>query len=375
MRVLHVYSGNLYGGIETLLVTLARNRGLYPAMESHFALCFEGQLSRELVAAGTTVHHLGNVRVSRPATVLRARRALGKLLRGGGFDLVTCHSAWSQALFGPVVRSAGLPLVFWLHDAANGTRWLERWARFTPPDLTIANSRFTAGTLPRLYSGIPVEILHCPVASPHMQHFHAERSETRAEFRTAPDAVVIIQVSRLEPYKGHLLHLEALGILRDVPGWICWQVGGAQRPHEARYMEELVRAADRLGVAERVRFLGQRSDVPRLLAGADIHCQPNVSPEPFGIAFVEALYAGLPVVTTPIGGAKEIVNGSCGILVRPGDAGALADALGSLIQDPALRSRLAGAGPARARTVSDPAAQLARLGELLARTLRPELAV
>jgi glycosyltransferase involved in cell wall biosynthesis len=49
-----------------------------------------------------------------------------------------------------------------------------------------------------------------------------------------------------------------------------------------------------------------RSDVARLLAAADIHCQPNIGPEPFGITFIEALYAGLPLVTTSIGGAIEM---------------------------------------------------------------------
>ena len=78
-------------------------------------------------------------------------------------------------------------------------------------------------------------------------------------------------------------------------------------------------------MVERVRFLGQRSDIPDVLGAADIHCQPNVDPEPFGVAFVEALHAGLPVVTTAIGAAPEVVDATCGVLV-PKDAGALAGA-------------------------------------------------
>ena len=61
----------------------------------------------------------------------------------------------------------------------------------------------------------------------------------------------------------------------------------------------------------------------RLLAAADVFCQPNSGPEPFGIVFVEALYAGLPVIATAIGGAQEIVDAAC---MRSGDAGALRDA-------------------------------------------------
>ena len=81
--------------------------------------------------------------------------------------------------------------------------------------------------------------------------------------------------------------------------------GGAQRSHEAVYLAELRQAADRAGIGDRVRFLGQRTDVPDLLAAADVFCQPNTGPEPFGIAFVEALYAGLPVVTRRWRGAGD----------------------------------------------------------------------
>src|SRR5713226_7522255 len=109
MRVLYVHSGNMYGGVETLLATLARHRDLCPAMEPHYALCFDGRLSEELTAAGVPVHLLGKVRIRQPLTVLRARRMLGDLLLREHFDLVVCHSTWSQSIFGPIVRAARLP--------------------------------------------------------------------------------------------------------------------------------------------------------------------------------------------------------------------------------------------------------------------------
>jgi glycosyltransferase involved in cell wall biosynthesis len=131
-------------------------------------------------------------------------------------------------------------------------------------------------------------------------------------------------------------------------------------------VESLRAAADRLGVADRIRILGERSDVRQLLAAADIHCQVNLRPEPFGIAFVEALAAGLPVIAAATGGALEIVDDSCGILVPPNDPPALAVALRRLIEDPTRRSRLALAGPRRARDAADPEAQLRRFAEALA---------
>src|SRR6059036_2450159 len=129
MKVLHVHSGNLYGGVETMLVTLARHRALCADMESHFALCFEGRLSQDLIASRAPVYLLGGVRVSRPHSVWRARRELRELLWQSRFDVAICHSAWSQAIFGSIVRRSRTPLVFYLHGGAQGCHWLERWAK------------------------------------------------------------------------------------------------------------------------------------------------------------------------------------------------------------------------------------------------------
>lgn len=366
MRVLHIHSGNLYGGVETLLLTLARERDLCPAMEPHFALCFEGRLSEELAAQRAPVHFLGNVRSSRPLSIWRSRSRVRELLRSIGFELVVCHSAWSQAIFGPVVRRLDSPLVFWLHDAANGRHWLERWARQTVPDLALCNSRFTESTLHKIYPGVSSRVFHYPVSLCQTRYSPGDRASMRATLNTPVDAAVIVQVSRMEAWKGHSLHLHALGRLASLPGWVCWVVGGAQRPQEVPYFQKLKKIAARLGISDRVRFVGQRSDVPRLLAAADLYCQPNTGPEPFGLSFIEALLARLPVVTTSIGGAREIVDRSCGILVRSADAVELADCLRQLILDASLRAKMAEAGPARARELCEPSTQMASLNEMLA---------
>ena len=367
IRALHVYSGNLYGGVENLLITLARCRELLPALEPEFALCFEGRLSSELEASGVPVHFLGNVRVSRPLTVWRARNALRDLLQRKRFDAIICHSLWPQAIFGPTARSAKLPLLFWLHDIPDGGHgWLERWARMTPPDLALCNSEFTCRHLPVLYPQARGKVVYTPVVPPEISYSSADRRAMRMQFATPEDAVAVVQVGRWERYKGHWLHIDALGKLKDLPNWVCWVVGSPQRAREVRYFEEVKAAASRLGIGDRVHFVGWQSDVNRILAAADIFCQPNAGPEPLGVVFLEALHARLPVVTTAMGGPQEIVDESCGILVPPGDAGALSEALGRLIQDESLRIRLGAAGPDRARRLSDPVIHLRRLSDAVA---------
>jgi len=267
-------------------------------------------------------------------------------------------------MFGSTARAANIPLAFWMHGTAGGRHWLERWAKLTRPDIAICNSMYTAGTLPTLYPTLRAHMITYPVALSDVNSFYDERLTTRKSLSTLPDAVVIVQVCRMEPWKGQLLHLEALSRLRDNPNWICWIVGGAQRAAEARFATELRDSAHRLGIADRVRFTGEREDVAKILQASDIYCQPNTYPEPFGISLIEALYARLPVVSAALGGALEFIDSEVGFLVEP-KPDQVAAALKQLIEDDALRRTLGAAGPARARAVSDPTTQIVRLKSVL----------
>jgi glycosyltransferase involved in cell wall biosynthesis len=365
LRLLHVNSGNMYGGVETILVTLARLRHLCPAMEPSFALCHEGRLSQELRAAGVPVFILGGVRIHRPWTVWRARRRLGEILKREPFDLVICHMPWSLAVFGKAVNQAEQKLGFWAHAFHTGQNWLERLARRVTVDFAIANSHFTETGITNLFPNAPRGVVYPPVARAESAEAGHWRSLVRQQQGVSEDTVVIVQVSRMEACKGHFLHLEALAQLVDLQTpWVCWIVGGAQRPEEREYMQKLDRTAARLSIAERVRFLGQRADVPQLLAAADIFCQPNQTADSFGISFVEALWAGRPVVTTSLGGAVEIVDGSCGLLVEPGNVRGLVESLRRLIESAELRESLGRAGAARASQLCDPEARMKTLYDL-----------
>jgi glycosyltransferase involved in cell wall biosynthesis len=364
VRILHVHSGNLYGGVETLLAALAQFRHLCPDMEQHFALCFEGRLSRELTSVGVPVHLLGSVRISRPWTVWRARRRLRELLRREHYEAVVCHMPWPLAVFGRTARAEGQKVVFWAHSGHSGQSRLEKMARRTVPDLAISTSNFVGSTVANLFPNIPAEVVYAPLPLVNSPEASQWRATVRRQQGIDDDQAVIVQVSRFEWWKGHLLHVEALSRLNS-RNWVCWIVGGPQNPADQRQYDEVRSAVERLGLADRVRFLGQRSDVPQLLAGADIFCQPNQGPEPFGIVFVEALWAGRPVVTTAMGGALEILDESCGILVEPDNPDGLASALDRLIQSPELRRQLGRAGPDRARHLCDPGAQLGVLEKLV----------
>jgi glycosyltransferase involved in cell wall biosynthesis len=369
VKVLHLSSGNMFGGVETCLITLAQYRHLCPEMEPHFGFCFQGKVSDSLEQEGVPVHFLGSTRFSRPWSVWQARRRLLQLLKQHQFDVVICHSCWPMALFGPAIKALRFPLVFWGHDTPSGTHWLEAQSTRILPDGIVANSKYTQSQIPILYPKPPVQVIYPPVADKHSIYTTEEITLKRTECHTPTDAVVIIQVSRLEPWKGQQLLLSALALLKDVPNWVCWIVGGAQRPQEEAYLANLRTQIDNSGIGNRVQFLGQRSDVPELLAAADIYCQPNMSPEPFGIAFIEALYANLPVITTAMGGPQEIITSDCGQLVPPENPEILAEALRVLIQSTEVRQRLGANGKRRAQELCEPQAQLRQLSEIFQQAL------
>jgi glycosyltransferase involved in cell wall biosynthesis len=362
IRVLHAHSGNLYGGIETMLLTLVRTG--YPGLQHSFALCYDGRFEREVRQLDATVELLGPARFSRPLSILRARRRFAQALEESQPDVVMCHSSWSHAIFARPVRAAGISSTFWLHAPPSG-HWLERRARRRAPDLVICNSEHTCAARTSLFPDAPSTVVHPPVALPSSTPDAEAGEHLRATLNTSRDSVVIVQVSRMEVWKGHAVLLEALGGMRGRANWTLWQVGGAQRREEQSYHRHLQKRAQEFGIADRVRFLGERKDVPAVLAAGDLFCQPNTAPEPFGIVFVEALYAGLPVVSSATGGAQEIVTADCGILTPPGDPNALRGALLRLLDNPKLRRQLGAAAPARARAVSDPVQQAGQLAEAL----------
>ncbi len=361
LKVLHIYSGNLFGGVERMLISVATLDS--SERPPQFALCFEGRLSEALRAKGASLALLGPVRLRHPLSALRARRALARLLRARGFDRVICHGIWTYSIFASVIARAGLAPILFLHDIPDPNGHMYRWAWLKPPALCIVNSATTAEPLSRMRPPVPVRVVHPLVGPPPAPDLEAV-SQLRAHWGARPEDVVILQASRYDSWKGHRNLLQALAELRDLGGWRCWIAGSPQRPDEEAYAQELVRLVHSLRLAERVSFIGHRDDIETALAASDVYCQPNETPEPFGMVFVEAMYAGKPVVGRALGGALEIVTADCGILCPPG-AESLSAALERLVKDGNLRERMSHAGPARALALCGPDAFDTRLAAAL----------
>lgn len=162
----------------------------------------------------------------------------------------------------------------------------------------------------------------------------------RAELGLGPQPLVGL-FGRLSEWKGQHVFLEAIAAMEGVQAVIAGGALFGQEAYEARIREQ----ASHLGLDGRVRFLGFRSDVPELMAAMDAVAHTSIVAEPFGRVVVEAMMCGRPVVATRGGGVTEIIrDGETGLLVPPGEASALAAALGRILSDPALAEKLAQKG-------------------------------
>lgn len=185
----------------------------------------------------------------------------------------------------------------------------------------------------------------------------------RRELQIPDDAPVVGAIGRLNTQKGHAYLLEAApAILRAEPRAFLLVVG------DGDLMEPLRQQARALGIAERVRFAGHRTDVPDLLGAIDVLAIPSLY-EGTPLALFEAMAAGKAIVSSAVDGCAEVLEeGRTALLVPPRDAPALAAAIGSLLADSEGRGALSEAARAASRSY-DIATCVARMQDLYAEVL------
>ena len=323
-------------GYDTLLV----HGSLAPGEES--LRDFAAAEGAELIFASALIQPI------RPGSDLRALGQLARLIRRFRPDIVHTHTAKA----GFVGRSAALlagarPIVVHTYHGhvlkgyfgATKTalyRGLERGAaRFT--DRLIGVSQATVDELVELGIAPRERFIVVPLGLA-LEPFAALEPEpdlgARHELGLSTEEVLLTYVGRVVPIKRLDLLLEALALTRrdGVRAQLAIAGDGEIRPG-------LEATARRLGIAESVRFLGYRRDLPKLAAASDAAVLSSDN-EGTPVSLIEAAAAARPAIATDVGGVREVVDEESGILVPPGDAAALAEGIERLAQSPDTRARL-----------------------------------
>ncbi|UCH58472.1 MAG: glycosyltransferase family 4 protein, partial [Anaerolineales bacterium] len=168
-----------------------------------------------------------------------------------------------------------------------------------------------------------------------------EQIKLRQQIGIKREDFLLLTVARLRTQKGHTYLLEAIpSIIECFPNTVFVFAG------EGDLSAELKEKARSLGIQDAIRFLGNRTDVPKLLNIADGFVLPSLS-EGLPLSLLEAMRAGLPVVATKLEGIEEIIrDGENGLLVEPADPKGLSQAIIRLLSNEELRKRLGSAGEA-----------------------------
>lgn len=277
----------------------------------------------------------------------KARDAIAGLITKYDINLVHCHDTNSNVLVGLGRRrfpcaAVASPYGWWTprwHVQAQINHWVENHLALPNFERVYTVSQTMGKNV--LRGGTPAERLRVIHTGLDLAYFDAgaPRAETRAQFGFAPDDVVVGTVSRLFAEKGHHYLIEAMAMLKDTcPALRAIVVGTGD------LLEPLRAEAAAAGLADRVVFTGFHEDLPGALRAMDLFAQPSILDEGFPTAVLEAQAAGLPVIASDIGGTWETIDRDVtGILTLPRDAAALADALRSLVLDPARRAAMAAA--------------------------------
>jgi glycosyltransferase involved in cell wall biosynthesis len=337
------------GGAEVLAAGMARRfREIY----RFFFVCLDelGSLGQQLREEGFPVWLLRR----QPGIDWRCSWRLAGLLRHERVDLLHAHQ-YTPFFYGMTARvlCRRPPVLFtehgrWYPDCPRRKRimanrlLLERRDRVVGVGQSVRkalidNEGFPSHRVQVIYNGVEI--------APFV-HARRQRARVRLELGVGGEEYVIMQVARLDALKDHAMAIRALGrVVRQGVKALLVLVG--EGPEEPK-IRELVQQEK---LEAHVRFLGLRTDIPRLLSAADLVWLTSVS-EGIPLTLIEAMAIGLPVAATRVGGVQEVIeDGKTGLLVPRGDDAALAEKVLHLANSPLLRREMGEYGRERAQTL------------------------
>lgn len=352
LRILHTESSLGWGGQEIRVLTEARGvaaRGHQVAL----AAAPGSRIAAEAARFGVKALELPIARKS-----ARGVLAMRRLLASRAYDVVNTHSStdtWLTAL-ARVALPRAPALVRTRHISAPvpqnfATRWLYRDAT----DRVVTTGERLRRQVVEETDVDPSRVISIPTGI-DLGHFRpGDRDAARAALALPTDRPIVGIVATLRSWKGHSYLLTALAAMSTREALLVVVGDGPQRA-------ALEALAAELGIAQRVRFAGNRDDVAPWLQAFDVFCLPSYANEGVPQALMQAMACGLAVVTTNAGSIPEIVEDKAsGVIVRAQDAEALGAALDALLGDATRRRALGERALAVARGRFGEAAMLDRM--------------
>jgi glycosyltransferase involved in cell wall biosynthesis len=345
LRIAMMLESDGPGGAEMMVLRLSeelRRRGhtVLPVGPEH-AIGWLGDHFRRI---GFTP---SSFRLQRPIDPGCVRRLM-TLFRENQIEAVHSHE-FTMAVYGAAAaRLLNIPHLITMHGGLNVGKTLRRrvalrWA-MRQSDYTVTVSR---ATRQQFATALDVDESAFGVVPNGIASAVGDAARVRSEFRIDKQDCVLLAVGTLERHKGHHVLLEALARLDSSGLPARWKliVAGGRGGDQHQALREYVREN---GLGERVHIVLNRNDVVDLLALTDVFVMPSLW-EGLPMALLEAMLAGKAIVASAIAGMPEAITaGREGLLVPAADAGALADALRSLLVDPARRRALGQAAAQRA---------------------------
>lgn len=350
MKVVHVLESLQTGGMERLVVDLAKRQKAAGFDVFVYTVSRTGPLEEDLLKHGVPCVDFHKECGFDIGCLFRLRKAF---LREK-FDVVHTHNAMANIYAAPAAKAAGVGVVVNTRHGAIDPRQKRLWLwkssfAFTDRIVFVCDkvrrefeeARIAASSkCVVVYNGIPLS--DWPELPPQAGE------DLRREWNAGPDEKIIGAVCRLD-------------VLKDIPTLIkAFEIVVRQKPQtqlviighgpQKTALEEFVRSA---GLQERVRFLGERKDVKRILPAIDVFALPTLA-EGLSIALLEAMACRRTIVTTDVGGNPElIVDRSTGLLVKPGKFEDMAERILECLNDPRTAAALGANARRRVETLFD----------------------
>ncbi|MDF5711483.1 MAG: glycosyltransferase family 4 protein [Nostoc sp. S4] len=379
MKIIFLDQSGKPGGAELCLIDIVKPYR-HNALVGLFA---DGEFKHLLQQNNIPVEILTTqtIRVRKESSLIQGLKSLGQLIplirkvvrKAREYDLIYANT--QKALVVGAIASflSHRPLVYHLHDILSAQHFsqtnihiaINLANRFV--SLVIANSQASKAAF--VQAGGRPDIIEVVYNGFEPKNYQTHKSDTNKlqQQLGLEGKFVVGHFSRLAPWKGQHILIAALA---QSPQEVTAILVGDALFGEKDYVQQLHQQVTELGLENRVKFLGFRSDIPQLMAACDLVAHTSTSPEPFGRVIVEAMLCGKPVVAAKAGGAMELIeHGLNGILVTPGEPQELAQVITTCLQETGITASIAN----NARTTASERFDIVTINQQITQLLKSML--